>query len=153
MGEGGEVLVGGEWGEMGGVRNSCRVALAKLTPHSPDQSRQVGRRDGPAPRREDETQLLNKHRRTDGHTDDGGRKWGMEGWGREATYSSCPSVRGLIYDLPWRRREEQPAASRRERRKQRGGSLVKWHFGNNTTKSLVMLLFPSVSVFTCTQHS
>lgn len=40
---------------MGGVRKSCRVAVAKLTPHSPDQSRQVGRRDGPAPRREEET--------------------------------------------------------------------------------------------------
>lgn len=48
-----KVVVGG--GEMGGVRKSCRVALAKLTPHSPDQSRQVGRRDGPAPRREEET--------------------------------------------------------------------------------------------------
>lgn len=42
-------------GEMGGVRRSCRVAVAKLTPHSPDQSRQVGRRVGLAPRREEET--------------------------------------------------------------------------------------------------
>lgn len=45
----------GEGGGMGGVKKSCRVAFAKLTPHSPDQSRQVGRRDGPAPRREEET--------------------------------------------------------------------------------------------------
>lgn len=49
------VGVGGGGVEMGGVRKSCRVALAKLTPHSPDQSRQVGGRDGPAPRREEET--------------------------------------------------------------------------------------------------
>lgn len=28
---------------IGEVKWSCRVALAKLTPHSPDQSRQVGR--------------------------------------------------------------------------------------------------------------
>lgn len=26
---------------IGEVKRSCRVALAKLTPHSPDQSRQV----------------------------------------------------------------------------------------------------------------
>lgn len=47
-------------GEVGGVRRSCTVAVAKLTPHSPDQSRQVDRRDEPAPRREEETPL-NKH--------------------------------------------------------------------------------------------
>lgn len=53
--EGEEYGEGGGWGETGGVRKSCRVALAKLTPHSPAQSRQVDRRDGPAPRREEET--------------------------------------------------------------------------------------------------
>jgi len=41
---------GGAWGK---EYESCRVALAELTPHSPDQSRQGG--DGPAPRREEET--------------------------------------------------------------------------------------------------
>lgn len=41
--------------EMGGVKKGCRVALAKLTPHSPDQSRKAGWRDEPAPRREEET--------------------------------------------------------------------------------------------------
>lgn len=44
--------VQGRWGDrvvvevvegIGEVKESCRVALAKLTPHSPDQSRQVGR--------------------------------------------------------------------------------------------------------------
>lgn len=31
------------WGDNERVKRSCRVVLAKLTPHSPDQSRQVGR--------------------------------------------------------------------------------------------------------------
>lgn len=43
------------WGRTGGVRKSCRITVATLTPHSPDQSRQVGRRDEAAPRREEET--------------------------------------------------------------------------------------------------
>lgn len=53
----GKVVVGERvgLGEVGGVRSSCTVAVAKLTPHSPDQSRQVDRRDEPAPRREKET--------------------------------------------------------------------------------------------------
>lgn len=54
----GIVVVGGKGrglGEVGGVRRSCTAAVAKLTPHSPDQSRQVDRRDEPAPRREEET--------------------------------------------------------------------------------------------------
>lgn len=51
----GRVVVGVGGREMRGVRWSCRVALVKLTPHSPDQSRQVGGRDGPAPRREEQT--------------------------------------------------------------------------------------------------
>lgn len=42
------------WGETVGVRKSCRVALAELTPHSPEQSKQVGRRVEPAPRKEEE---------------------------------------------------------------------------------------------------
>lgn len=46
---------GGRLGEGGGVRPSCTAAVAKLTPHSPDQSRQVDRRDESAPRREEET--------------------------------------------------------------------------------------------------
>lgn len=46
---------GGGLGEGGGVKSSCTVAVAKLTPHSPDQSRQVDRRDESAPRREEDT--------------------------------------------------------------------------------------------------
>lgn len=42
--DGGETRVVVEVVEgIGEVKWSCRVALAKLTPHSPDQSRQVGR--------------------------------------------------------------------------------------------------------------
>lgn len=147
--------VRGRWwlgeGEMGGVRKSCKVALSKLTPHSPDQSRQVGRRDGPTPRREEETHCwTNTDSQTDRQTD-GRRRWGMEGWGgrlRTVLVSRC--VR-RIHDLPWRRREEQPEASRRRREKRE--SLVKWHYGNDQTQSLRHAASPSVSVFTCTQHS
>lgn len=43
-GGGGETRVVVEVVEgIGEVKWSCRVALAELTPHSPDQSRQVGR--------------------------------------------------------------------------------------------------------------
>lgn len=126
----------GRWwlrrGETGGVRESCRVAPAKLTPHSPDQSRQVGRRDGPAPRGEEETHCwTSTNERTDRRTD-GRRRWGMEGWEGGYVQFGCLRV-GLIYDLPWRRREEQPGASRERGEKRE--SLVKWHFGNNTTLS------------------
>lgn len=57
-GRGKVVVVREGWrggGEVGGVRTSCIVDVTKLTPHSPDQSRQVDRRDEPAPRREEET--------------------------------------------------------------------------------------------------
>lgn len=75
----------------------------------------------------------------------------MEGCGgrlRTVWVSVCV---GLIYDLPWRRGEEQPGASRKRGEKRE--SLVKWHFGNNTRQSHGHASFPSLSVFTCTQHS
>lgn len=66
-------------GEGGGVRPSCTAAVAKLTPHSPDQSRQVDRRDESAPRREEETHRWTKtdERQIDGQMD--GRGGGVAG--------------------------------------------------------------------------
>lgn len=116
-GGGEEYREGGGWGEMGGVRKSCRVAVAKLTPHSPDQSRQVGRRDGPAPRREEETHCWTN---TDGRTyrqTDVRRWWGMEGCGgrlRTVWVSVCGAY-------IWLTLEERRGAARsieEERRKE-----------------------------------
>lgn len=101
----------GEGGEMGGVRKSCRVALAKLTPHSPDQSRQVGGRDGPAPRREEETHCwTNTDERTDRQTHGRRRRrWGMEGWGGSLRTVLCVSVCGAY---TWLTLEETRGAAR-----------------------------------------
>lgn len=82
---------GGEGRRWGVVRQSCGIILAKLTPHSPDQSRQVGRRDGPAPRSEEETHCrTNTDERTDKRTKGRTEKVGGDGGvRREATYSLC----------------------------------------------------------------
>lgn len=93
-------------------------------------------------RQEGRTKHTAEQTQTNGRTDRR-RREEVGGWrDGEGGYAQFVSkCLGFIYDLPWRRREEQPAAPRRKG-ESREGSLVKWHFGNNTTKSLLMLLFP-----------
>lgn len=102
------------WGRTGGVRKSCRITVATLTPHSPDQSRQVGRRDEAAPRREEETHCWTN---ADGRTDRR-RRWGDGGMGRKATYSLCAPVCEAYMWLTLEETRGAASSTEEERRKE-----------------------------------
>lgn len=87
---------------------------------------------------------------TDGQTDGGGG--GMEVWGGRLRTACVHLCARLTCDLPCRRQEEQPAAPRK-RGEKRQRSLVKMPFWQQRGLKARHARFPSVSVFTCTQHS
>lgn len=112
------------------------VAVAKLTPHSPDQCRQVGRRDGPAHRaKKGEHTLLNKHRRRDKRREEAG---GWTDGRRDTIHSECVCVLEEVSHVSYLGGDERRSSRQHEKesgdKKER--SSVKWHFGTFPTTQL-----------------
>lgn len=111
----------GEGWRLGRVKRSCQVTAAKLTPHSPDQSRQVGRRDGPAPRREEETHCwTNTDERTDARMTTR-RRWGWKDGAGRYRHSACLSASKVWLTLEETRGGSQEGRRREEKRHEEFG--------------------------------